>query len=306
MIKSFLKRALPEAVIRRIRTARPARPAFPVPAAPDRARFARDMAMALPQLGYVLHFTPRSGSSWLGDVLTRSRRLGIPAEAFNPNLMPKMVQAMNAVTLDEYCEVLPRRRSRGDVWGFEITAHQIAAVFGDEKAFLARFGHLPAIWLVRRDIVAQGVSLAKMSATRLGHAPQADAGSIAAADKQLRYDAAAIRYGIEHVRNAEIQTEAMFARQGIVPLRMSYEENVSHPPVHLTKVVGHHVGLGRMRVRAEALASPHTPISTSLNIEFADRFRAENPGFVAELEAARAPMLERIRPYAPRRGATGI
>ena len=283
-------------------TGRPApvrRLRFPAAPAPDRARFAADMARAPAELGYVVHFTPRSGSSWLTDIAARTGRLGIPGEYLNPAFMPRIAESLNARDMDEYVEMLRRRQARGGVWGLEVTHHQIRAVFGGDRAFLDRFGALPAIWLVRRDIVAQGVSLAKMAAVGIDHAPRADAGRIARAEARFDYDRAAIRHWIEHIRAAETGSEALFEAGGIRPFRMSYEDNVACPPHRIVKRVARHVGLGRIRGTGGLEASPHKRLATAQSGAFARRFRQEEAGWLARIEAARAPMLARIADYRP-------
>ncbi|GGL78865.1 Stf0 family sulfotransferase [Wenxinia marina] len=279
----------------------PARPfRFPAPEAPDRERFAAEMAGPAAGTGYAIHFTPRSGSSWLTDIAARTGRLGIPGEYFNPNFMPRIAQSLNARDMDEYVSMLARRRARGGVWGFEVTHHQIRAVFGSDAAFLDRFGELSAIWLVRRDIVAQGVSLAKMAAVGISHAPSIGARDVARAERGFAYDAAAIRHWIAHIRAAETGSEALFAAAGIAPLRLAYEDNTGVPPHRVVKRIARHVGLGRIRVPGEALkASPHNRVGTGQNRDFAKRFRDEEAGWLAAIEAARAPMLARIETYPP-------
>ncbi|PWJ12909.1 Stf0 family sulfotransferase [Jannaschia seohaensis] len=274
-------------------------PSFPAAPAPNLDRLAADLARPPAPLGWVLYFTPRSGASWLCDLATRSGLLGQPDQSFSPGTMARAAARYNARSLDEYCALLPRRQARGKVWGLAVSHPQIRSAFPSERAFLKRFGQLPALWLVRRDIVAQAVSLAKMRATGLAHAPYADAAAQKAADDAFAYDAAAIGAEMARLRGFEVATEAMFARAGIDPLRMSYEENVVHPRPHLIKLIGTHAG--RAATRPPALEpGPHTRLATARSHAYAARFRAEEAAQVAEIEAARAPLIEAIRPYGPR------
>ena len=264
----------------------------------DRARLARDMELQLPKLEFVMFFTPRSGSSWVSDVLSRTRRMGSIGESFNPTFLPRMTRAMNATTLADYCAVLGRRRQGNGVFGFQITHHQLRAVFGSDAAFLAHYPARHSVWLVRRDIVLQAVSLHKMQVTQLGHAPRAHPDEISAREAGFAYDADAIRYWIRHIHAAERGTEALIAAAGLTPLRMSYEQNVALKANHVANVIGRHIGLPTMRMKP--LNSPHQRIATPRNTDFAERFRREHPEFLAEIEAERAPMLERIQPYGPK------
>ncbi|TFL17107.1 Stf0 family sulfotransferase [Jannaschia formosa] len=301
-----MRRLIPDRLARRLRPAAPAPAApgtggFPAAPAPDTEALAEDLARAPAPLGWVLHFTPRSGASWLCDIATGSGQLGRPVQSFEPRLMRRTAEAYNARSLDEYCELLPRKRARGGVWGLAVSYPQIRAAFPSEEDFLDRFGALPAVWLIRRDIVAQAVSLAKMRATGLAHAPQADAVRIAAADDDFRYDPGLIGQAMDRIRAAETATEVIFEAAGIQPLRMSYEENCAHPPAHLLKLIGHHAGRAEMTVRARSVSSKHVRIATAQNANYAERFREEEAARVAELEEARAPLLRAIAPYGPKR-----
>lgn len=112
------------------------------------------------------------------------------------------------------------------------------------------------------------------------------------------YDGAEIRRWLEHILLAEQSTEALFAKFGLTPLRMSYEHNTTLKPNHLLNVMGRHMGLPTMRMKP--IRSDHHKIATDRNAEFADRFRRENQTFLSEVEELRAPMLEKIGYYGPR------
>lgn len=272
--------------------------AFPRPRDVDRAKFEHDMQRPVPGKQYVMYFTPRSGSSWLTDIAGKTRRLSIPGEIFNPGFLPEMTRAVNATSMDEYCAVMQRRRNTEDVFGFQITHHQLAAVFRNEADFLARFPGPICFWLIRRDIVLQAISLWKMQQTRIAHAPQSSPDAIAAAEDGLTYDSAGIRRWLLHIHAAETASEAMFARHGLAPLRMSYERNAEMKPNHIVNVMGQHLGIARMQMKP--LQSGHSKIATASNDAFAARFRAENRDFIDRIDTARAPMLEQLAYYGPR------
>lgn len=266
----------------------------------DRDRFAIDMAQPLPGKQYVMYFTPRSGSSWITDIAGKTRRLSLPGEVFNPNFLPKITQSYNAATMDEYCAILKRRRNTQDVFGFQITYHQLAAVFRNEADFLKRFPSPTCFWLIRRDIVAQAVSLYKMVKTQTSHAPQISPDEILRREQAFTYDDAAIRHWVQHILSAEIKTETMFVRHGLSPLRMSYERNIEMKPNHIVNVMGRHIGIPSMKMKP--LQSAHHKIATTTNDSFAERFRRQNASFVQEVDAQRSQMLSLLHYYGPRRG----
>lgn len=287
-------------VLRNIPIPRPQWSGFPTAQEVDRDRFAADMALPLAAKQYVMFFTPRSGSSWISDIATRTRRLGILGESFNPNFLPAMTRAMNATSLNEYCNIAMRRRVRGDVFCFQITHHQLTAVFASEDDFLARFPSSDSFWLIREDIVLQAISLYRMAVTDLAHSPNATPRQIRDSEARFSYDGPRIRHWLNHILAAEQATETMINRAGLKPLRMSYERNTALKPSHLLNVMGRHIGLPTMRLKP--VRSPHTKIATPSNTEFADRFRHEQRDFLKRVEAARAPMLEQLSYYGPRYG----
>jgi len=265
----------------------------------DREKFARDMARPLPEKQYVMYFTPRSGSSWVTDIAKQTKRLSIPGEAFNPSFLPNMTRAYNATTMDEYCDILIRRRNTEGVFGFQITAHQLTAVFRNEADFLRRFPGPICFWLIRKDIVLQAISLFKMQQTRISHAPQTSAEEIAAREASFDYDADAIQHWLRHILQAEMATEELFARAGLQPLRMSYERNAEMKTNHIVNVMGQHIGIPTMKM--PLLESSHNKIATQRNDLFADRFRTERREFLRRVTDLRAEMLGKLEYYGPRR-----
>lgn len=271
--------------------------AFPRPQDVDRERFERDMTRPFPDKQYVMYFTPRSGSSWVTDIAQKTQRLSVPGEVFNPNFLPQMTQVCNATNMDEYCESLKRRRNTDGVFGFQITYHQLAAVFRNEKDFLSRFPGPLCFWLIRKDIVLQAVSLWKMQETQIAHAPQTTPEEIAEREVLLRYEGPAIRHWLMHIHNAELATEKMFARAGLRPLRMSYERNAEMTPNDIVNVMGRHIGIDHIDL--PPLQSGHAKIATASNDLFALRFREENAAFLRKIDDQRGRMLWQLDDYGP-------
>lgn len=247
-------------------------------------------------LRYVIHFTPRSGSSWLTDLIAATRRLSTANEAFNPGFVPKIAQSIQATNLDDYIQMLLRVFNTQDVYGVEVTSHQIAAVFGSYEPFHAVFGNAPCFWLIRQDIVAQAVSLAKMVTTQVAHTAQTDEQERAQAEQAFSYDAALIRHWLEHIRAAEIRSEGWFAEYGLSPLRMSYEETTRLSPLQVVNVIARHIGV--RDIDRQEFVTRHQKLGTAQNVDFARRFRAENATYLAQIDRLRAPMLSRLYPIA--------
>ena len=260
-------------------------------------RRAERLAAPLPEREFFVLFTPRSGSSMLSDLARRTGALGKPNELFNPNHMAGIARALDATDLDSYVEIARRSQQRGGTFGFKIAYPQLDAVFPSEQAFLDYFEAPKTFWLIRRDIVAQAVSLYKMQKTKLAHSPSSTPEERAAREAEVEYDGAEIQHWLNHIRRAEESTEALIANAGLDPLRMSYERNIELKPNQLANVMVRHVGLRTMRL--PGVESAHSKIGSDLNTDFSDRFRAEYADWLARVEAERAPMLDRIGYYGP-------
>lgn len=256
----------------------------------DRELYERVVSKPAAETRYVIYFTPRSGSSWLTDILSRTKRLSLANEAFNPNFIPKIADTCNASNLDQYINVLLRRHNHRGVYGFEITMHQFEAVFPNSAYFMEHFGKGPCFWLIRQDIVGQAVSLAKMVNTQVAHTAQADTEQRQAADQAFEYNRKDIKKWLKHIIAAERKNEALFDAYSLSPLRMSYEQITSLGAARMIDIVAHHVGAKDMP--DVPLESTHTKLGTSRNDEFALRFREDETTFMRDIDDERAPWIE--------------
>lgn len=257
------------------------------------ARFCTDIQKNPAQLDYVIFFTPRSGSSWLTDILWKTGVLGRPGEWFNPNFVPKTAQSINADNLDNYIELLKRKQSPGAVFGFEITYYQMRATFGGEKPFLSYFPpQTPSFFLIRENIVLQAVSLAKSVASRVSHSVNASSEEISKADSEFEYDTNVIRRWLRHIFDQETRFEAMFERRGIRPLRLSYERMMAASPAATINLFRQHLGVTELGEPVEQ--GRHTKIGTDKNLEFATRFAEEEADLLRKIATCRAKTLARL------------
>lgn len=257
----------------------------------DQERYQRFIQASAPSKTYSILFTPRSGSSWLTSILTETKTLGTPGEWFNPQLMPSSTRSKGARNLDQFVEAISRHRIHGGIFGFEVTFHQISAVFGRADEFVSRFHDATFFWLIRRDIVSQGVSLDKMVQTSISHAPSIDASEIARRDDAYSYDSGRIRKWIQHIHAAEIGTEKMIADYGLRPTRLSYEGIVSLGAQEVADIFATRLGITLPDLGE--IPSDHRKIATRKNDEFSERFSYENKEFLEDMNAARSEMLSR-------------
>lgn len=256
----------------------------------DPARFRADMRRTGARKTYGIFFTPRSGSSWLTDMISRTGRLGRPEEWFNPSFVPRVAQSVNAGNLADYVKMLKRKQAPGGIFGFEITYYQMLSTFGSEAAFLAQFpAATPAFFLVREDIVLQAVSLAKSVATSVYHSVGTPEEEIGRSDAEFEYDVGTIEHWLAHILDQEVRFERFFARNGVRPVRFSYELMMAIGRDELLNWFARELG-----EPADGFASVeegHRKIGTEKNREFADRFSRENPRFLEAVARRRRDTL---------------
>ncbi|KZY38111.1 hypothetical protein A3731_40905 [Roseovarius sp. HI0049] len=256
----------------------------------DEARFIEDMDKRDPPRTFGIIFTPRSGSSWLTDVLTQTQLLGKPQEWFNPNFVPNITRAINAKDLDGYIKMLRRKHKKGGFFSYEITIYQMRRVFGGGGQFLTYFPRRqPFFYLTREDMVLQAISLAKAVRTSVFHAAQSAEDDIEKADAEFTYDAQEIMRWLDHVLDQERVCEAFFERNNVTPYRLSYEQ-ITASGAEAT--AGRFLKILRPAKAAELeipdMRSAHRKIATTRNSDYATRFRSEHPEKIAEIEAFRA------------------
>jgi trehalose 2-sulfotransferase len=248
------------------------------------------MRTAPPSKAYSILFTPRSGSSWLTSILTQTKAMGTPSEWFNPELMPSSSRAKGARNLDQFVGAISRHDIHGNIFGFEITHHQLRTVFGSDQNFMAYFPNTLFFWLIRKDIVAQGVSLDKMVQTNVSHASNYDASEIENSDRSYDYDAGRIRKWISHIHSAELASEKMIADFNLAPVRLSYEQITQAGAQKVIELFAAKLGLEGFAAQ-DVPSSDHRKIGTGKNDAFSERFRAENQRFMERIDAERAEML---------------
>jgi len=254
---------------------------------PEKLDELRRMPKARKQLA--IYFTPRSGSSWLTEVLSQSNRLGRANEVFNPGFIPNIAQACNATSLTDYIDLVQRRLNTRGVFSFEITWHQLNAVFENADAFMEDFGAAKPAWLIRCDIVAQAVSLAKMVTTKVAHSISTDTEGRQQADSGFAYDPALIRRWLTHILVAERYTEEHFAKHGLKPLRLTYEGMMASGGDQTLELFAQYMNIPD--IRKLPVTPRHSKLATSQNVDYALRFRQDEGVFMRDVEEERAAWL---------------
>lgn len=168
-----------------------------------------------PALTCAVAATPRSGSTLLSDWIRATRMLGRPAEYLNGN---RGVDLSPAGIADTLRNVVAAGKTENGVFGIKLLADQFE-LLQDRIDWEDWFPNTKWIWLRRRDRLAQAVSL------EIAH----QSGAWTSRERVVRtpvYDEAAIRARLDRLDRFESVWEQHFARTGIRPLTLWYEDIV--------------------------------------------------------------------------------
>ncbi|MDX8531114.1 Stf0 family sulfotransferase [Mesorhizobium sp. VK25A] len=175
---------------------------------------------------YSIAFTPRCGSNHLCDLLTLAG-IGRPTEYFQYELPHWKVADLNAAI-----STVLRENTVNGVFGVKI-AHDhcawlrsaIARATGQDRTLGDVFPNHRWIRLVRRDKIAQAISLYRAQVTQQWLIWQDDSKS----NVTVPYDFPAIVTCYHTVLTAELAWDVYFSEHRIEPLVIIYEELVERP-----------------------------------------------------------------------------
>jgi len=215
---------------------------------------------------YLIATTPRSGSHYLGHLLTSTGLLGTPMEYFHPKQIENW---KNRFGCEHVAEVLPhlfRRRTSATGW-FGVKAHwpQFEPVCAQSRV-MELLDFRKHIRIYREDRVAQAVSLVMAYQTNAWlsfHRPAASP----------CYDFDAIKREMENIEGELAKWDDYFRLREIEPIRVHYEE-LSANPERVVSAILSAFGLDAYPRRADFKFIPDRQ-STDLNREWKDRFLRE-------------------------------
>lgn len=215
-----------------------------------------------PSRTLVIASTARSGSSWLGHLVSMTEHLGRSREYLG-HWGDKRVDGEGVAA------ALRRMRAEGttpnDVTGVKVFPRHMVTVARFTR-FSAWYPGARYVHIVRRDLLAQAISLQKARSS----------GRFYTQMPELRppvYDAKRIAGHIARLALDNATWSAYFARTGIEPLTIAYEDAVLDP-IASVKAVAAHVGVAvpDSAVRAEGYVFK---LSDPLSDEWRRRFLAE-------------------------------
>lgn len=231
-------------------------------------------AIVEPRSKYLIAMTPRSGSSFLCDMMKRTKRFGLPDEVLNAELVPGFMKRSPGRSPEEYLRNIVRsRKTRNGVSGFK------ASWFQFESFMNACSGRKPVagfrvIYLTRRDLAAQAVSLYKATASSVFHTNVTHEQTAIERLNSLDYDFKAIDYWYEHILGQERGWRRFFFENRVVPLCISYEE-VEEDVLQVMQRIADFVRVNPANVALPANGSVFKKVSDDRNLQWARRFESD-------------------------------
>jgi trehalose 2-sulfotransferase len=243
-----------------------------------------ELEPAAGRLNYLIFFTPRSGSSWLTELL-KTNGMGEPKEWFNPNLIPKIAKRLRTRSVDDYISAVSHAGRDKDthVFGSELTYFHLAILRDMAKVFK----HFPIsqtyfFYLRRRDIVQQAISLYRATSTGEFHSVQLDGSP----RKTAEYDSDAIEKWLRHILKQELGFHKVFLRSGITPLTLTYERMLEVGSEAVLNFFTVPI-LGDQFSREPRTATRHSKLINPETADWPERFRQDRPALLAEVERNR-------------------
>lgn len=226
---------------------------------------------ALPAKSYLVCTTERSGSTHFCDLLRSTGKLGQPHEYFSAWMMQRLGRPHRFGTVTEHAELVRTLGCTANgIHGakvFRYTMDMLGA-----GAVMAAMGQPTILFLERMDLIGQAVSYARSAITRAFHAGEAEA-------RVPEYDGLVIRTYLERLIRDNAAWRLWFARQGITPLHIAYEDLIANPQAVIDRVARALGVDGPVPIKNEVLQVRVQ--RDSLNAEWRARFLASEPGVPA-------------------------
>ncbi len=239
----------------------------------DSNRITQFSKVAEPGRRYIVAMTPRSGSSYLCSVLEGTRRLGAPGEFLNREFIPNIVKKIPGRNASEYLlNVSKAKKTRNGVFGVKASWFQFEMFCGlVDKRDLDGYRY---IYLTRRNLAAQAVSLYKATASNVFHTNIKHEREALHKLEMLEYDFKKIQRWYWHIALQEQGWKEYFLKHRISPCYITYEE-IDEDIESVVKRIGHFVGVNPDKITLPEQASIFSKVSDSRNMEWACRFMLE-------------------------------
>jgi trehalose 2-sulfotransferase len=191
---------------------------------------------------YLICTSHRSGSNLLCEVLTKTGLAGTPQEYFYQGFYPHWFKTFGVTHFPDYLrQVVASTATPNGVFGAKLMGDQYFTDFVEQVRQLPRFQNtkpttaemlsdcfpnLTYIWLTRRNVVRQAISLSRAIQTGIWRAAQIPGQD---PQKTIKYDLIDINNCILNITLQQTSWQEYFSRSGITPLTVVYEDFIEHP-----------------------------------------------------------------------------
>ena len=224
--------------------------------------------------GYAICTSPRSGSNFVCQLLAGTGVLGRPLEYFNgPGRRffddPEYPDDPHA----QLRRITSMGRSPNGIYGLKVFAHQHDWI-ADKVAWTRELPNLHFIFLTRRDLLGQAISWAKAEQTGQYRHTQT-------AHRDPVIDSGRVMARMAAIARENARWEMFFARNGLQPVRLVYEDVAAHPQDGVDRVAAE-LGLGgrvvadlahvQVRIQRDAFSEAwrHRFLDECGNLDFID------------------------------------
>ncbi|TPL47565.1 Stf0 family sulfotransferase [Mesorhizobium sp. B2-4-6] len=243
---------------------------------------------------YIICGTPRTGSTLLCDLLTSTKRTGVPHSFYRRQDMPEWSEewglpgrgAMSELNFDvAYLNAAIKAGKGGTgIFGLRLMREnldELSAIFdrihpglpSDKARFEKAFGRVLYMHLSREDKLAQAVSLVKAEQTGLWHiAPDGTEIERVGLPAESRYDFERIRDEVSELQAYDTAWNVWFAQQGIAPLRIGYERLAADPAATLISICE---ALGAPPPDADDIRPGVAKLSDETSLDWMRRYRLD-------------------------------
>lgn len=223
--------------------------------------------------GYAICTSPRTGSNFLCEVLLSTGVLGRPREYFNANGR-RFHDDPNYPDdpVEQFGRILTMGATPNGVYGLKVFPDQHDLV-AKTCAWTKLLPNLKFITLERRDVLGQALSWARAAQTGQYR-------SSVPVLKPAIYDGALIHKFIYEAIKDRARWSVFFARTGLEPLPVFYEDVVANPQAEVDRIAGFVGHCGPATVRPHMVEARIQ--RDALMDEWRGRFRAERgePDFI--------------------------
>lgn len=245
--------------------------------------------------GYILCGTPRTGSTLLCDLLASTGRTGSPDSFYRRQSISEWAEEWNmpkpgTVAESEFdvaylraaiaagkggTDIFGLRLMRENLGELSATLDRIHPQLPSDRARLERaFGKVLYIHLSRADKLAQAVSLVKAEQSGLWHiAPDGTEIERLAPEDELRYDFERLRREVAKLDAYDAAWNTWFDEQGIVPLRVTYEQLSIDPAATLIRICE---ALGVPPPKAADVRPGVAKLSDETSLDWVRRYRSDS------------------------------